>query len=143
MNILVLNGPNMKALGKRETDIYGKMTLPELNEMLFKTALEKGVVVKIFQSNHEGELIDLIEENVNTSDALIINAGGLTHTSIALMDAVKAFGKPVIEVHLTDPMKREEFRHVSYIGMVAEICFSGLGVGSYVKALEYVVDKYK
>lgn len=143
MNILVLHGPNLGSLGRREIEIYGEMTLPDLNEMLNRTALEKGVMLKTFQSNHEGELIDLIEKNVDTTDALIINAGGLTHTSIALMDAAKAYGKPVIEVHLTDPKEREEFRHVSYIGMVAEKCFSGKGVGSYLEALEYVSDKYK
>ena len=143
MKILILNGPNMKSLGRREIEIYGEMTLMDLNEMLEKSAFEKGVILKNFQSNHEGELIDLIEEHVDSSDALIINAGGLTHTSIALMDAVKAFGKPVVEVHLTNPMEREEFRHISYIGMVAEKCFAGFGVGSYIKALEYVVEKYK
>lgn len=142
MNILVLHGPNMKSLGKREIDLYGEMTLHELNHLLNKSAYEKRAMVKIFQSNHEGVLIDLLEEHADTTDALIINAGGLTHTSIALMDAVKAFSKPTVEVHLTDPMKREEFRHVSYIGMVAEKCFSGLGIGSYISALEYIVEKY-
>lgn len=142
MNILILHGPNLGVLGRREIEIYGEMILPELNDMLNRTALEKGVVLKVFQSNHEGELIDLMEEHVDSSDALIINAGGLTHTSIALMDAARAYGKPVIEVHLTDPKEREEFRHVSYIGMVAEKSFTGKGVGSYLEALEYIVDKY-
>ncbi|MBU1024215.1 3-dehydroquinate dehydratase [bacterium] len=141
MNILVLHGPNLSTLGKREPEIYGTTTLREINALLNSAALQKNVLLKIFQSNHEGELIDLIEAHTDQSDALIINAGGLTHTSICLMDALKAFAKPVVEVHLTDPMQREEFRHTSYVGMAAEKSFVGEGTVSYIHAIEYLVEK--
>ena len=142
MIILVLHGPNLGILGKRELEIYGTTKLSELNEIIRERAKELGIVIKVFQTNHEGKLIDFVEEHHGTSDALIINAGGLTHTSISLMDAVKAFGKPVVEVHLTDPAKREEFRHISYIGMVSEKTFVGKGVVSYLEALDYLYNKY-
>ena len=142
MIILVLHGPNLGTLGKRQPKIYGTTTLTQLNDMLFKRADERKVVVKIFQSNYEGKLIDLIEENADTSDALIINPGALTHTSIALLDAIKAYGKPTIEVHLTDIANREDFRKISYVGMAAEKTFQGDWAKSYFDALDYLVDKY-
>ena len=143
MIILVLHGPNLGLLGKREPEIYGQTTLNQLNNMLFKEADKRHIVLKIFQSNHEGRLIDLIEEIMDTSDALIINPGALAHTSIALMDAIKASGKPTVEVHLTDIAKREEFRKKSYIGMVAEKTFQGEGIQSYLDALDYLIKKQR
>jgi len=143
MIILVLHGPNLGLLGKREPEIYGQTTLNQLNNMLFKEADKRRIVLKIFQSNHEGRLIDLIEEIMDTSDALIINPGALAHTSIALMDAIKASGKPTVEVHLTDITKREEFRQKSYIGMVAEKTFQGEGIQSYLDALDYLIKKQR
>lgn len=142
MNILILHGPNLSTLGKREPEIYGTTTLMELNEMINSVALLKNITPKIFQSNHEGELIDLIEAHSPSSDAIIINPAGLTHTSISLMDALKASGTPVVEVHLSDPLKREDFRHKSYVGMVAEKSFVGEGTDSYIHAIEYLVEKY-
>ena len=142
MIIDVIHGPNLKMLGVREPEIYGDMTLIEMNSIIHKTAEEKGVLLKILQSNHEGKIIDMIEDNREKSDALIINPGAYSHTSIAIMDALIGYGKPVVEVHLTNPLEREEFRHKSYVAMAAEASFVGMGVGSYIKAIEYLVDKY-
>lgn len=143
MIILILHGPNLSILGRREPDIYGTMTLHELNELLHRAADEHNVALRIFQSNHEGRLIDLLEEHQELTDALIINPGALTHTSIALMDAVKAYGKPSVEVHLSDPQQREEFRHHSYMSYVVEKTIVGNGSGSYLKAIEYLVNRNK
>ena len=141
MLILILHGPNLATLGKREPEIYGSTTLTQLNNLLFRKADELHVIAKIFQTNHEGKLIDLIEENQETSDALIINPGAYTHTSIALMDAIKSFGKPSVEVHLTDITKREDFRKTSYVGSVVEKTFMGKNIVSYFNALEYLAKK--
>jgi 3-dehydroquinate dehydratase-2 len=143
MIILVLHGPNLGMLGKREPEIYGTMALHDLNDLLHKTATASRTTLKIFQSNHEGKLIDLLEEHQETSDALIINPGGLTHTSIALMDAVKAYGKPSVEVHLSNPQQREDFRHHSYMSYAVEKTFAGMGPDSYLKAIEYLVNRPK
>lgn len=143
MLILVLHGPNLSMLGKREPEIYGTVPLHDLNALLHRTAAEFNVGLKVFQSNHEGKLIDLLEEHHETSDALIINPGGLTHTSIALMDAVIAYGKPSVEVHLSDPQQREEFRHLSYMSYAVEKTFVGNGSGSYLKAIEYLAHRNK
>jgi 3-dehydroquinate dehydratase-2 len=143
MIVLVLHGPNLSSLGKRELDIYGNTTLQELNELLHKRAFELGVALKVFQTNYEGRLIDLLETNNETSDAVIINPGGLAHTSIALMDAMHAYEKPVVEVHLTDLSQREEFRQISYTSMAAEKTIVGKGVMSYIEALEYLYENYR
>jgi len=142
MIVLVLHGPNLSSLGKREVDIYGNTTLQELNELLHKRAFELGVALKVFQTNYEGRLIDLLEIHSETSDGAILNPGGLAHSSISLMDAIRAYGKPVVEVHITDPTQREEYRNISYTSMAAEITFAGEGVMSYIKALEYLYDNH-
>ena len=138
MIILVLHGPNLGILGNREPEIYGDKSLVQLNAIMHQEADKYKVVLKVFQSNHEGKLIDMIEENTEISDAIIINPGGLAHTSVVLMDALKAYGKPVIEVHLSDTSKREEFRKHSYVGMIAEKSFVGMGVVSYTEAIRHL-----
>lgn len=143
INILVLHGPNLNLLGEREPEIYGAMTLPELNLKIKAFVKNKNCRLKIFQSNHEGVLIDLLHANRKWATGVIFNPAGLTHTSVALGDAVLAIGVPTIEVHLSDIQKREKFRKISYIAPVCVKQFSGLGFKSYLKALEYFLKKAK
>ena len=119
MRILVLNGPNINLLGLREPDIYGHETYEDLLAMIKQHAEAKGAKVTFLQSNHEGDLVDYIQAAYNTQDAIIINPAAYTHTSVALLDALKAVGLPTVEVHISDPMTREEFRHISYVGLYA------------------------
>lgn len=135
--IYVLNGPNLNLLGMREPEIYGHQTLDDIAAMLHDQAAALGVRVDIRQSNHEGHLIDWLHEAQRFgARAVLLNAGGYTHSSIALHDAIKAITVPVIEVHLSDPMRRESFRHTSFVGMAARACFSGHGADSYRLALD-------
>jgi 3-dehydroquinate dehydratase II len=135
--VYVLNGPNLNLLGMREPEIYGHDTLDDIAGMLEDQARGLGLAVDVRQSNHEGHLIDWLHEaNAQRAKAVLLNAGGYTHTSIALHDAIKAISVPVIEVHLSDPHKREDFRHLSYIGMAATACFAGHGAKSYTLALD-------
>lgn len=135
--IYVLNGPNLNLLGTREPEIYGHQTLDDIAGMLEDRARELGLVIDMRQSNHEGHLIDWLHEaQAEGAKAVLLNAGAYTHTSIALHDAIKSIRTPVIEVHLSDPMTREAFRHLSYVGLAALDCVSGLGARSYVVALE-------
>jgi 3-dehydroquinate dehydratase II len=135
--ILVLNGPNLNLLGTREPEIYGRETLDGIMARLAARAGELGFALDARQSNHEGDLIDWLHEARERGvHAVLLNAGAYTHTSIALLDAIKAIQLPVIEVHLSDPETREPFRHVSYVGMAAVQCVKGLGAESYMVALE-------
>jgi 3-dehydroquinate dehydratase-2 len=135
--IFVLNGPNLNLLGLREPDIYGHDTLDDIAGMIEDRARELGVAVDIRQSNHEGHLIDWIQEaNATGARAILLNGGGFTHTSVAIHDAIKAVKVPVIEVHLSNPHKREDFRHVSYIGQAARGTIAGFGARSYLLALD-------
>lgn len=135
--IYVLNGPNLNLLGMREPEIYGSATLDDIAGMLEDRARELGLEVDVRQSNHEGHLIDWLHEaQAEGAKAVLLNAGGYTHTSIALLDAIKAIAVPVIEVHLSDPTTREPFRHLSYVGMGAVDEVKGLGPQSYIVALE-------
>ena len=135
--VYVLNGPNLNLLGTREPEIYGSATLNDIAGMLEDRALELGLEVDVRQSNHEGHLIDWLHEaRAEGAKAVLLNAGAYTHTSIAILDAIKACQVPVIEVHLSDPHTREEFRHLSYVGMAAVAEVKGLGPQSYVVALE-------
>ncbi len=135
--VYVLNGPNLNLLGTREPEIYGSATLDEIAGMLEDRGHALGLEVDVRQSNHEGHLIDWLHEaQAQGAKAVLLNAGGYTHTSIALLDAIKAISVPVIEVHLSDPATRETFRHLSYVGMGAVAEVKGLGPQSYVVALE-------
>lgn len=135
--VYVLNGPNLNLLGLREPEIYGSDTLDDIAAMLEDRGRELGLEIDMRQSNHEGHLIDWLHEaQAEGARAVLLNAGGYTHTSIALLDAIKAIKTPVIEVHLSDPGKREEFRHFSYVGMGAVETVQGMGARSYLVALE-------
>jgi len=135
--IFVLNGPNLNLLGTREPEIYGHDTLDDIAGMLDDRARAAGAVIDFRQSNHEGHLIDWLHEAQATgARAILLNAAGYTHSSIAILDAIKAINTPVYEVHLSDPHKRESFRHLSYVGMAAKAVFAGHGVKSYELALD-------
>ena len=135
--ILVLNGPNLNLLGTREPEIYGDETLDDIAGMLEDRARDLGLEIDMRQSNHEGHLVDWLHEAQATrATAVILNAGAFTHTSVALHDAVKAIVTPVIEVHLSNPHLREEFRHVSFVGRAAKGTIAGFGALSYQLALE-------
>ncbi len=135
--VYVLSGPNLNLLGTREPEIYGHDTLNDIHARLEAQADRLGLRVECRQTNHEGVLIDWLHEaNLEGARAVLLNAGGYTHTSIAIHDAIKSIKVPVIEVHLSDPMQREPFRHVSYVGMAAAAHFAGHGAQSYTLALD-------
>lgn len=135
--IFVLNGPNLNLLGMREPEIYGTDTLDEIAARLDDQARLAGADIDFRQSNHEGHLIDWLHEaQAEGAQAVLLNAGAYTHTSIAIHDAIKSITVPVIEVHLSDPQTREPFRHLSYVGMAAISCFAGHGAKSYELALD-------
>ena len=135
--VFVLNGPNLNLLGTREPEIYGTDTLADIEAMLAEKARELGLAIDFRQTNHEGVLVDWLHEaRASGAKAVLLNAAAYTHTSIALLDAIKAIGVPVIEVHLSDPATREEFRHISYVGMGAVDEVKGLGPRGYAVALE-------
>ena len=143
IRILVLHGPNLNMLGLREPEIYGTITLADLNAQIAALAAQLGIEVEIFQSNHEGQLVDKIQAAREQCDALVINAGAYTHTSVALLDALLSVGLPVVEVHLSNLYKREEFRHHSYIARAAVGQICGFGVDSYLLGLRAVVGTLK
>lgn len=139
--IFVLNGPNLNLLGTREPEIYGYDTLDDIADRMSDVAERAGVSIEFRQSNHEGVLVDWLHEARTTGAmAVIINPGALTHTSIALLDAIKAIALPVIEVHLSNPHAREAFRHKSYVGMAAKGTVAGFGPLSYMLALEAALE---
>ena len=142
MKILVINGPNINMLGIREPVIYGKDNFNTLCESVTAYAKEKGIEVKLFQSNHEGALVDEIQAAYGTFDGIVINPGAYTHTSIALLDALKAVSIPTVEVHISDVASREDFRQVSYIrdACVKTIC--GHGIKGYTEAMEFLKENY-
>lgn len=141
MHILVINGPNLNMLGIREPHIYGSGTYAALCDLMQKKADALDVSVEFYQSNHEGALIDKIQEAYGKADGIVINPGGYTHTSVALLDALKAVALPTVEVHISDVDAREPFRKMSYVGLYAEQRFAGFGFEGYCMALEYLVKK--
>ena len=140
MRVLVLNGPNLNLLGERETGIYGSETLDRVNDRIRTRADELRIEVAFEQSNHEGTLIDLIQEN-REWDAMILNAAGYTHTSVALADAIAGVALPTVEVHISDVYAREPFRHHSYIEAVAMLTIVGHGTDGYIEALEAIHER--
>ena len=141
MRILVLHGPNLNLLGEREPEVYGRTTLAEIDAGLRSLGAKRGATVESFQSNHEGQLIDRIQAARSTHRAIIINPGGLTHTSVALRDALVASELPVVEVHLSNIHAREEFRQRSLVAGIALGQISGLGAKGYALALEALLDR--
>jgi 3-dehydroquinate dehydratase-2 len=140
VRVLVLNGPNLNLLGRRRPEIYGTLTLRDIEERLAQRAAQLGVEVACFQTNHEGELIDLVQREGERSDAIIINPGAFTHYSYAIRDALEAVGRPVVEVHLSNIHAREPFRRRSVVAEVALGQVSGLGWRGYLLALEALVE---
>lgn len=142
MNILVLNGPNINMLGIREPDIYGKQSFQELLAILEETGKALGVTVEQFQSNHEGALVDKIQEAYGCFDGIVINPAAYTHTSVAILDALKAVAIPAVEVHISQVDAREPFRQVSYAGMACVKTIQGQGLDGYRQAIQYLKDNY-
>lgn len=139
--IVVVNGPNLNLLGTREPEIYGKETLADLEKRLVSLGKELGVEVECFQSNHEGELIDFLHSERGKASGVLINPGGLTHTSVALRDALAGIALPVYEVHISNVHAREEFRHHSYVSPIAAAVIAGYGLRGYEYALRELVGR--
>lgn len=141
MKILVINGPNLNMLGIREPQIYGNKTYSDLCELITSYSKEKGIETEIYQSNHEGDLVDKIQASYGEFDGIVINPAAYTHTSIALLDALKSVGLPAIEVHISDVSKREDYRQISF---VREYCFAtvtGQGFEGYLTAIDMLLEK--
>ena len=139
--ILVINGPNLNMLGIREPGLYGKSDYASLVRFIEERAALSGADVSVVQSNSEGAIIDYIQRSLNIFDGIVINAGGYTHTSVAILDALKAVGLPAVEVHLTDIYSREEFRRFSYVSLYVEKTIAGKGFEGYAEAIDYLINK--
>ena len=140
MRILVLNGPNLNLLGVREPAVYGDRSFAALEAMIRKTAEELGAEVELFQSNHEGALVDKIQDALHTADGILINPAAYTHTSVAILDALKAVALPTAEVHLSDISRRESFRQFSYVSLYAGKVITGKGFEGYREGLQWLCD---
>ena len=138
MKLLVINGPNLNLLGLREPDIYGHENYASLLELIESTCAQRGIQVECFQSNHEGAIVDKIQEAYGTQDAIVINPAAYTHTSVAILDALKAVALPAVEVHISDVSSRESFRQVSYPGMACIKTYMGHGFEGYAMAIRYL-----
>lgn len=139
LRIDVVHGPNLGSLGRREPEVYGSVTLPQIDAALRRTADDLGVELHAFQSNHEGEILDHLESLRGVTDGLVVNAAGLTHTSVVLRDGILALDRPFVEVHLSNTAAREDFRHRSYLSSVAAGVVYGFGVDSYLLGLRGIV----
>ena len=142
MKILVINGPNINMLGIREPALYGSQNYETLCQLIKKYALENSIEVELFQSNHEGCIVDKIQQAYSIFDGIVINPAAYTHTSVALLDALKAVAIPAVEVHISDVSKRESFRQISYVRYYCEKTIAGHGFDGYIEAMEYLKDKY-
>lgn len=140
MNVLVINGPNLNLLGIREPDLYGRQDYAALVSLVEETCAQAGITVEVFQSNHEGAIVDKIQEALGKFDGIVINPAAYTHTSVAILDALKAVALPAVEVHISDVSQREDFRQVSYAGMACIKTYMGLGLEGYRQALLYLKD---
>lgn len=144
MKLIVMNGPNLNMLGIREKNIYGAETYEDLKALIEKTFAEQGIEGEVYQSNHEGALVDRIQQAYfDGTDAIVINPAAYTHTSVAILDALKAVSLPAVEVHISDVKEREDFRQISYAGKACEKTIMGKGFFGYVEAILYLVEKYK
>ena len=142
MKLLVINGPNINMLGIREPGIYGQQSFADLLSLLQQWAEQYGVQIEQFQSNHEGALVDKIQSTLGNTDAIVINPAAYTHTSVAILDALKSVGLPTVEVHISDVDSRESFRQISYAGSACEKTIKGQGLDGYRQAIEYLCKKY-
>ena len=142
MRILVINGPNLNMLGIREPDIYGKKTYKDLCEMIEAFAKGNGIEVKLYQSNYEGDIVTKIQEAYKNFNGIVINPAAYTHTSVAILDALKAVSIPAVEVHISDVDSREPFRQVTYAGLYCERTIKGQGIDGYRQAITYLFEKY-
>ena len=140
MKLLVINGPNLNLLGLREPDIYGRQDYAALCDMLREQAQRLGVEAALYQSNHEGDLVDAIQQAYGVYDGLVLNPGAYTHTSIAILDALKAVGIPTVEVHISDVSQREPFRQISYAGMACRHHIIGHGLRGYLEAMQWLAE---
>ena len=141
MKLLIINGPNLNLLGVREPDIYGKKDFAALEAFIREVCAAEGIECELFQSNHEGAIVDKIQSALGRFDGIVINPAAYTHTSVAILDALKAVALPAVEVHLSDVSAREEFRHISYAGMACEKTFMGLGFDGYKEAILYLKQR--
>ena len=141
--ILVIHGPNLNLLGRREPGVYGQKTLTQINAQLQELAGKMDVELRIIQSNHEGEIVSFIGDNADWADGIVINPAAYTHTSVAIRDAIAAVGLPTVEVHLSNVFSREEFRHFSYISPVATGVICGFGAESYILAIKAIIGEIK
>ena len=142
MNIRIINGPNLNMLGIREPAIYGSTTYADLCDLIRNHAEKTGVSVTLLQSNHEGDLVDYIQQAYGVDDAIIINPGAYTHTSVAILDAAKAVGLPIVEVHISKVEEREDFRQISYIRQACVRTITGHGIAGYTEAMDYLKENY-
>lgn len=140
MNILVINGPNLNLLGIREPDLYGRQDYAALVSLVEETCRQAGMTVEVFQSNHEGAIVDKIQQALGKFDGIVINPAAYTHTSVAILDALKAVALPAVEVHISDVSQREDFRQISYAGMACVKTYMGLGLEGYRQALLYLKE---
>lgn len=140
MKILVINGPNINMLGLREPDIYGKQDYAALTKLVEDTCAAENIEVELFQSNHEGAIVDKIQQAYGVFDGIVINPAAYTHTSVAILDALKAVELPAVEVHISDVKKREDFRQISYAGMACVKTYMGLGLEGYRQAILYLKE---
>lgn len=140
MKLCIINGPNLNMLGIREPDIYGRTTYNDLCELIQSHAAKRGIEVDIYQSNHEGDLVDKIQACYGTVDGIVINPAAYTHTSVALLDALKAVAIPTVEIHISDVSQREDFRQISYLRAACCLTISGHGIQGYVEAMDHLLD---
>lgn len=143
MRLLVINGPNLNMLGIREPELYGRTTYANLCDLIKTHAKEIGAEVELYQSNHEGDLVDIIQKAYGNTDGIVINPGAYTHTSVAILDALKAVAIPAVEVHISDVDAREEFRQISFVRLACMATISGHGINGYLEAMDLLREQYE
>ena len=143
MKLLIINGPNLNMLGIREPEIYGRVTYDMLVEKIYAHCESRGVECECYQSNHEGDIVDKIQQAYGAVDGIVINPAAYTHTSVAILDAIKAVSIPTVEVHISKVDEREEFRQISYVRLIAETTITGHGIDGYFEAVDYLIENHK
>ena len=143
MKLLIINGPNINMLGIREPEIYGKVTYDMLVEKIYAHCESRGVECECYQSNHEGDIVDKIQQAYGKVDGIVINPAAYTHTSVAILDAIKAVSIPTVEVHISKVDEREDFRQISYVRLIAETTITGHGIDGYFEAVDYLIENHK